>query len=109
MSDSYNPEQPQFDRAPVWMRLGNGRPPHPIPRPPQGVFHPAMGMRSRELLPVTPNPPRLTVQGNEIAMEPIIVNILFFVLFQFASHLLRVVIVSNIILAKNHCRIFEDL
>lgn len=78
MSDSYNPEQPQFDRAPVWMRLGNGRPPHPIPRPPQGVFHPAMGMRSRELLPVTPNPPRLTVQGNEIAMEPIIVNIFIF-------------------------------
>lgn len=71
MLDSYNPEQPQFDRAPVWMRLGNGRPPHPIPRPPQGVFHPVMGMRSRELLAVTPNPPRLTVQGNEIVMESV--------------------------------------
>lgn len=63
ITDSYNPEQPQFDRTPVWMRLGNGRPPHPIP--PRGVFHPAMGIRSRELLPVTPNPAQLTVQGNE--------------------------------------------
>ena len=44
------------------MRLGNGRPPHPIP--PHGMFHPNMGgMRSRELLAVTPNPPQLTVQG----------------------------------------------
>lgn len=60
--DSYNPEQPQFDRTPVWMRLGNGRPPHILP-PQAGVFHPGgMGLRSRELLPVTPNPPQLTVQ-----------------------------------------------
>ncbi|KAL9973174.1 hypothetical protein ACROYT_G019591 [Oculina patagonica] len=58
--DSYNPEQPQFDRTPVWMRLGNGRPPHPTP--PRGMFHPAMGMRSRELLALTPNPAQLTVQ-----------------------------------------------
>lgn len=58
--DSYNPEQPQFDRTPVWMRLGNGRPPHLLP--PQGVFHPSMGLRSRELLAVSPNPAQLTVQ-----------------------------------------------
>lgn len=60
-TDSYNPEQPQFDRTPVWMRLGNGRPPHPIP--PRGVFPPPMGLRSRELLAVSPNPAQLTVQG----------------------------------------------
>lgn len=63
--DSYNPEQPQFDRTPVWMRLGNGRPPHPIP--PRGVFPPPMGLRSRELLAVSPNPAQLTVQVPGIA------------------------------------------
>ena len=67
MSDSYNPEQPQFDRTPVWMRLGNGRPPQPHPPPhpppPRGVFHPTMGLRSRELLALTPSPAQLTVQG----------------------------------------------
>ena len=61
-SDSYNPEQPQFDRTPVWMRLGNGRPPHPLPA--RGGFHPMMALRSRELLPVTPNQTQLTVRGN---------------------------------------------
>ena len=61
------------------MRLGNVRPPHPIPRPPQGMFQPVMGMRSRELLPVTPNPPQLTVQGNENVMESIVNINLFFI------------------------------
>ena len=55
------------------MRLGNPRPPHPIP--PRGVFHPGMGMRSRELLAVTPNPAQLTVQGNESMYRNI--NIVF--------------------------------
>ena len=50
------------DRTPVWMRLGNGRPPHPLPA--RGGFHPIMGLRSRELLPVTPNQTQLTVRGN---------------------------------------------
>ena len=64
LSDSYNPEQPQFDRTPVWMRLGNGRPPRPPhPLPPRGAFHPTMGLRSRELLAVSPNPAQLTVRG----------------------------------------------
>ena len=65
-TDSYNPEQPQFDRQPVWMRLGNTRP----PGPPMG-YSPAV-MRPRELLPVPPGqarmpppapPPQLLVQG----------------------------------------------
>lgn len=60
--DSYNPEQPQFDRTPVWMRLGNGRPPHILP-PQAGVFPPPVRLRSRgALLPVTPSPAQLTVQ-----------------------------------------------
>ena len=59
-SDSYNPEQPQFDRTPVWMRLGNGRLLHPLPA--RGGFHPIMGLRSW-ILPVTPNQTQLTVRG----------------------------------------------
>lgn len=72
--DSYNPEQPQFDRTPVWMRLGNGRPPQPHPPPPRGVprgvFHPTMGLRSRELLALTPSPAQLTVQVRGISAPP---------------------------------------
>ena len=46
------------------MRLGNGRPPHILP-PQAGVFPPPVRLRSRgALLPVTPSPAQLTVQGN---------------------------------------------
>ena len=52
-TDTYNPEQPQFDRLPVWMRLGTSRP----PVPPMG-YNPAV-LRPRELVSVTPGQPRL--------------------------------------------------
>lgn len=59
MLDSYNPEQPQFERLPVWMRIGT-----PNPTLPAAPYNPDMGIRSKELVTVPPNQAQLTVQGN---------------------------------------------
>lgn len=58
MPDSYNPEQPQFERLPVWMRIGT-----PGPGMPPVPYNPDLAMRSRELVNVPPNHSQLTVQG----------------------------------------------
>ncbi|XP_001633840.2 RNA-binding protein 26 [Nematostella vectensis] len=56
--DTYNPEQPQFDRPPVWMRVGipGQMPPGSIP------YNPDMAARSRELVTVPPDQSQITVQ-----------------------------------------------